>query len=619
MSFQLGGLMSGLDTKTMIDQLMALERRPVLALEERKETIKNRNSAFQLLNTRLASLQSRATDLLLEKTLKANSATSSDSNVATASAGAGAAAGTYKIKVNQLATATSAKSSGGLAAAASDTTALMDVKPASGSKITAGTFTIGGATFTIAGTSGSNVSDNGIELKHVLAAINMASGNLGPDGDLDGFPDGLADYDPAKVSYTGSTGLSGGIGVDVADLTADGQIRLNVGTGVAIGGGADTSNFLTVAGLKSPTVSGATNEYRTGARMNATQASAKLNASNFAVAVTGDASDGNANTGTFKVNGTSINYDLTVDSLNDVLSRINSSQAGVVASYNAIEDRVILTNKTTGSTAISLEDVGTGNFLAATKLTTATQTAGQNAQITIDGINGGNPIESSTNEFKDVIPGVNFTAKKTETASWTTVTVARDYSTTINSVKAFITEFNTTVDTFEAAREKGKPLQNDGEVSAILGKLRQFVYDPISGLSGGGPNTLSALGIGTTKEDRKHLSLDETKFKAALEANPDRVAEIFNKDATATNPTGMAGRLKKYLTDLKSTDGVFATRNKSVTAQTKLIDDQIRGYDVRIEQRRKILTGQFTAMEQAIGLMRSQQNAMLSQLGSLQQ
>lgn len=580
--FQIGGMASGLDTTTIIEQLMMLERKPIAALQQRKSAISQKDSAFQSLNTRLSALKSKLADLTLERNLKAKKVTTSAESVLSATAGAGAAEGSYRIKVNQLATATTVGSSTGLATAAVGSLKLSELKPSNTTAITTGTFTIGGATLTINSTDAT--------LDEVVAAINGTGST--------------------NVSVSGPTGL----GAAAASLTAGGQIRLDVSakTDVAIGSGADTSNFLTIAGLKSPTSAG---NLRTGARMNVTQVAQPLNdgganGANLATPVTGDGS-GN---GLFKINGVEIAYNANTDAMNDVLNRINSSGAGVVASYNAIEDRVVLTNKTTGNSAIGLEDV-TGNFLSATKLLSGTQTTGQNASITLDGVAGN--LESSTNEFKDVVPGLIFTAKEVKTSDWTTITVSSDTDATVNTIKGFITEFNATIDAIEGARAKGKPLQGDTALGGIMSKLYRLIYEPVAGLSGS-QTTLSSIGIGTTTADRKHLSLDEGKFKEALANNPDRVAELFNKDLTAENPTGVAGRLKAYLDEVGGAEGVFATRKDSASRQTKYIDNQIASYEVRLEQRRKILIGQFTAMEKAVGLMKSQQSALMSQLSSLQ-
>ncbi len=578
--FQIGGLSSGLDTTTIVEQLMMFERKPLMTLESRKAQITKKDSAFQALNTRLSALKSKLSDLTMERNLKVKKVTTSADSVLTAVAGAGAAEGSYRIKVNQLATATSVGSTMGLATSAVGSLKLSELKPSSTTAITTGTFTLGGATLTINST----------------------------DATLDEIVDALNGTGSANVSVSGATGLGAG----GASLTAQGQIRLDVGAGVAIGSGSDTSNFLTIAGLKSPT---SENNFRTGARMNVTQVTQPLNdgganGANFATPITGDGS-GN---GLFKINGVEITYNVSSDAMNDVLNRINSSGAGVVASYNSIEDKIVLTNKTTGNAAIGLEDV-TGNFLSATKLLGAPQTTGKNASITVDGISGN--IESATNEFKNVVPGLIFTAKEVKTSDWTTITVSSDTDATINNIKGFINEFNATVDAIEAARAKGQPLQGDSALSGILSKLYRLVYEPVSGLSGA-QATLSSIGIGTTTDDRKHLSLNETKFKEALANNPDRVAELFNKDVSAENPTGVAGRLRAYLNEVGGAEGVFATRKDSASRQTKYIDDQIEAYEVRLEQRRKILVGQFTAMEKAVGLMKSQQSALMSQLSSLQ-
>ncbi|MNR75314.1 flagellar capping protein [compost metagenome] len=580
--FQLGGLASGLDSSTIIEQLMLLERKPIATLQQRKAQISQKDSAFQSLNTRLVALKSKLTDLTLERNLKAKKVTTSAESVISASAGAGAAEGSYRIKVNQLATSTTVGSSTGLATAAVGTLKLSELKPSNTTAITPGTFTLGGATLTINSTDAS--------LDEVIAAINGTGS--------------------ANVSVSGTTGL----GAAAASRTPEGQIRLDVSakTDVAIGSGSDTSNFLTIAGLKSPTSSG---NLRTGARMNVTQVVQPLNegganGANLATPITGDG-DGK---GVFKINGVEISYNVTSDAMNDVMNRINSSGAGVVASYNSIEDRIVLTNKTTGNAAIGLEDV-TGNFLSATKLLGATQTTGQNASISVDGIAGS--LESSTNEFKNVVPGLIFTAKEVKTSDWTTITVASDTDATINTIKGFIGEYNATIDAIEAARAKGKPLQGDTALGSIMSKLSRLIYEPVAGLSGA-QTTLSSIGIGTSKDDRRHLSLNETKFKEALANNPERVAELFNKDVASENPTGIAGRLKAYLDEVGGTEGVFATRKDSAARQTKYIDDQIENYEVRLEQRRKILVGQFTAMEKAVGLMKSQQSALMSQLSSLQ-
>jgi archaellum component FlaF (FlaF/FlaG flagellin family) len=78
----------------------------------------------------------------------------------------------------------------------------------------------------------------------------------------------------------------------------------------------------------------------TSALLNSTEA-------NLNVALT-------ASAGSFKINGVEIKYDAAQDSLNNVINRINTSAANVVASYDSINDQLKLSARNTGSTLIDL-------------------------------------------------------------------------------------------------------------------------------------------------------------------------------------------------------------------------------------------------------------------------
>src|SRR4029079_1784095 len=122
------------------------------------------------------------------------------------------------------------------------------------------------------------------------------------------------------------------------------------------------------------------NTVSSSSKLGVLQLGAVLSSANFATAI----SDGGAGTGEFKINGVSINYDASTDNTANVIDRINNSAAGVNASYDAVNDRLVLTNKTTGDLNIALQDV-TGNFLAATKLSAGSLSRGKNLLYTIDG------------------------------------------------------------------------------------------------------------------------------------------------------------------------------------------------------------------------------------------
>lgn len=98
------GLVSGMDTTSVINQLMSLERQPQLRLEQRKAAAENKIKAYQSVNSKLAALQSNADALTKADTWKAFKVTSSTTGVS-ASATTKALPGSYTFEVLALAKA----------------------------------------------------------------------------------------------------------------------------------------------------------------------------------------------------------------------------------------------------------------------------------------------------------------------------------------------------------------------------------------------------------------------------------------------------------------------------------------------------------------------------------
>ena len=141
----------------------------------------------------------------------------------------------------------------------------------------------------------------------------------------------------------------------------------------------------------------------------------------------------------FTVNGATINYDASIDSLNDVINRINSSSAGVTASYDSIADRITLSQSKQGSIALSLADDGTGgDFLAKTGLLSATQTLGTNAEYSI---NGG-ATQYATSNTVSLSTGVTLTLNALTNGTPATVTVSQDTNSALSAMQNFVTDFN---------------------------------------------------------------------------------------------------------------------------------------------------------------------------------
>ena len=77
---RLSGLASGIDTETMIKQLMQAERAPVDRLSQKKQTLTWQRDAYREMNRGLLDLRTAASDMLLSKNYTAKTATSSDTS-----------------------------------------------------------------------------------------------------------------------------------------------------------------------------------------------------------------------------------------------------------------------------------------------------------------------------------------------------------------------------------------------------------------------------------------------------------------------------------------------------------------------------------------------------------
>ncbi|HEY9900165.1 MAG TPA: flagellar filament capping protein FliD [Pantanalinema sp.] len=590
--FSVGGIASGLDTKALVEQLMSIEQQPLRLLQQKKSALNTKNQVFQTINTRILALKGAASELTMDLNLRAKSATSSDTNVLTAKAGADAASGSYRINVKQLATATTLRSGAGLGTALSDaSTVLSEIKGSA--PIKAGTFTI----------QWTRDSDGSTQTNTVTV-------------------------DPTKSLSDVFAGISTQTGGDVTAALVGNKIELTAAnaTKIILGAGSDTSNFLSVTNLRTVTYDGPIGAtIRSTSGISTLQVNTPLATSNLVA--------GAPSSGAFKINGVELSYNAATESLNDILTKINASKAGVTATYNPLEDKIVMTSRTTGSSAVSVEDT-TGDLMSKLGLLNGELKAGQNAQIGIVGVNGftgaaGDTdathfISSATNTFTNVIPGLTFTAVKIQenTNDAITVTTAADPGATITKVKSFVDQYNQLVDAITDATAKGQPNAFDRDLRQITDSIRSMLASNVSGVTDS-PKSLVELGLATSKDDKIHLQLDETKFKAAMEANPDRVAMLFQLtetdplDSTKKIDKGIAAKLKTYLTKVGSTDGVFKTRDKSVQRQLRGYDDQITNVTSRLALTRKGMERQFAAMEQAVARINSQKSAFLSQISAL--
>ena len=87
------GLASGIDSNQIIDQLVAIERRPINLLQDQQSTLESQLSALQMVNSNLLAVLTQAEALSDPDAFNVFSTTSSDTDVPTASASTNASPG----------------------------------------------------------------------------------------------------------------------------------------------------------------------------------------------------------------------------------------------------------------------------------------------------------------------------------------------------------------------------------------------------------------------------------------------------------------------------------------------------------------------------------------------
>ncbi|HTD36665.1 MAG TPA: flagellar filament capping protein FliD [Candidatus Limnocylindrales bacterium] len=391
-------------------------------------------------------------------------------------------------------------------------------------------------------------------------------------------------------------------GVGAALSYSNGKVTVTSTQPLTLGSANDSGNLLQVLKLDTAQVSFSGGVYTATSTTNigGINVGATLNTAGnagFATAVTA---------GNFTINGVVFKVDPTVNNLNDVIQQINSSSAGVIASYDAAGDRIILTSKTSGPQGISLGQSGdTSNFLQAagflTNYTNPNQISagaqlqvGKSAHVQYTD-NGGtaHDVYSNSNDVTNAIPGVDLKLQQAVdgvVVPPVTISVSQDSSGLQTAIKTFVAAYNAVIDEINTATQapvvgsttdatsgktsgtqltSGGVLFNNQDVLSLRDQLVNFV----SGFGNTGSssyNSLSSIGLvldssftvqsasssnaqNTTSQDNvstqtfagtsgRLQDLDVSKFTAALAANSSAVAKLF------TGTGSIIGQLGAYLT-----------------------------------------------------------------------
>jgi len=235
----------------------------------------------------------------------------------------------------------------------------------------------------------------------------------------------------------------------------------------------------------------------------------------------------------------------------------------------------------------------------------------QDARISIAGVEA----TSSTNSFSDAIEGVTISVtKETEANTPIELTVTRNSSAILESVKKFISAYNAMIGevakqrSFDPNTRAAGPLFGDTMLRGIEQQIRDALNSPVVGAN---PSfdTLASIGVKTNAAGK--LELDETKLAKATQADPAVLSKLLGGD------NGVAERMYTLVKDKLATGAEIDARNTTLTDGLKQVDKDKRALETRMATMQQRYLKQFTALDSLLSGMQSTSTFLSQQLANL--
>jgi flagellar hook-associated protein 2 len=592
------GVVSGIDYNSIIQQLTKLTLEPTVSLNAAVATLNNANVELVNINNLLQCVQNSLENLSNPDLFDAYSGTSSNPTAATATGvtGESAVPGAYVIESDTTATSSTVTSS---ATAGHSITDVLTSGPYAGQA--SNTVPLVDSYASVTPTNGSGTLGQ-ITVDGVAVQYNVESQSLNTI--LSNIQTAVQAVDPTFTA-----------------TLVGGKVEFNsTAQPISLGSASDTGNLLDVLQLSNAQLNNTANSGSiTGTAgvggINPDASFDTTTSAGFTTPVTG---------GYFTLNGVKITVS-TGQNLTDIVSEINQSSAGVVATLNAATGQVVLTATQTGPTGIVLGASGdTSNFLAAAGLTTAsgaTTKIGSQAEVKVLNSDGSTTSYfSNTNTFTAPIPGISLNLQSSTTTPFT-ITVAQSTTQLVAALTNFACVYNTAINEINAATAPpvvtsvqpgsnataqsvgGGVLYGNSDIQNVKNQLVNLV----SGFLGSGSsyNSLSQLGLNLTDSfttittgnnqdatgstggtaastsssdseiqstsyegtDGQLQALNLTTFLAAFNANPNAVYNVL------AGANGLAAQVGTYLTGVTGAPTILNSGVVGTVPTTSLIQN----------------------------------------------
>ncbi len=652
---------SGIDTNSLITQLVQLEQDKVTKVQTQADSYQTRITTYDSINAGVTDIQTKL-NALNDAGFSTFTTTSSNPSVVSLAAASGGTPGDYSLDIYQTAKAEKVISSD--QKISSQTAAL------SAAGITNGTITINGVDITV------NSTDTIQDLRAKINNTTKADGSaLGVNASVvqvsaNNFRLVLSASNTVTTSTSGTTTSTQNNTMTLKDTT--GSVLQNLGLIQDANGGLGVTNQViqsndSIADAFSALAIGQT------------------------ITFTGTDHAGNA------VNGSFVKQSNNISDLQTSIYTAFHGMANVNIADSASGGQLSLTDNVGGTSAMALTSLNFG----ATSHTAATATVGtqgqnvlsvgQNAYFAVDGV----LMNNATNTASGFIQGVTLTLAGKTNGTSAEISIARDMTSISQKITDLLTSYNTLLNYVNQETKYGDTtsgttngsIAGDMTARTIVQQIHDALISEVNTNAGTQITSLAMIGLTTNTTDGT-LSIDSAKLTDALtnhfndvenlfvtrgysdvsgiamgrstssstdgvyslsevDANnvqvtsPDGTSQTIARsgdivyitsgqgnglgitypsgtgNATFTFSNGINGLLGKILTNITDPlEGTIKMQDDSFNDTIKRLNDQVTTMQTNVDSYKTRLTNEFAAMNANLQTLKSQMSNMLSQLGT---
>lgn len=295
----------------------------------------------------------------------------------------------------------------------------------------------------------------------------------------------------------------------------------------------------------------------------------------------------------------------TITELRDAINTATGGKGLSATVVNGDAGNVLVLNAAKAGTAGAITINATGSIATFTNGLAVTTTA-TNAVVKVDGVTR----TADSNRLADLISGVTIDLTKAQDNSTFTLDIVADNANVRTAMQTFVGAYNAALtqlrnaSAYNAESRTGGPLLGDAAVRGLQQQLRGAIGDAF--------DELSAIGIRSSKDGS--LSIDVSKFDAALATNPAAVERLFDKERVGSLGAVLSARL----------EGAVAPNTGLLDARTKALNDRLQGLlsdrerlDVRISRIEDNYRRQFTALDGLVAQLQSTSSFLTQELARL--